>query len=312
MIDTILVIEKTNIPASFEKDGLDPIIGNIRKEIKSFTSDISTATGRADIKSFAHKITRSKTYLDDIGKDYVTQLKKVPKVVDAERKRMRDELDMLRNRVRQPLTNWEDRQRRIEEEAKLREEIATAHNLALIENEQIDRQCDIEKREAVIKAREEMQTLKEIEEKAKRERIEREERLKTEAAENAKREVEERANREKVEAERRIAEEKLARERAEFEKKEAIRKAEIEKENAIKAEQEKAKQERERIENERIAKESKEREENERRIADKEHRAKINNEAIKSFMDEGFSEGISKLIVVLIAKGKIKNITINY
>lgn len=311
-MDEIVIIEKINIPTVFKKDGLDPIIGKIREEVESFKPDISTAKGRGDIKSFAYKIIRSKTYIDDVGKNYVAGLKMIPKIVDIERKRMRDELDTLYNSVRQPLTDYENEQKRIEEETKLCEEIATAYDQALIENEFIDKQRDIERREAEIKAKEEAQREREEKEKAERERIEREERLKAEAAENAKREVEARASREKAEAERRIAEEKLARERAEFEKEEAIKKAEIEKENAIKAEQEKARQEAIRTENERIAKERKEREENERRAADKIHQLQINREAMKSFMDEGLPEYTSKLVIALIAKGKIKNININY
>jgi len=36
------------------------------------------------------------------------RLKEQPKLVDAERKRMRDKLDALKDQVRKPLTDWEN------------------------------------------------------------------------------------------------------------------------------------------------------------------------------------------------------------
>lgn len=66
--------------------GLDPYLAQIRAEIDGFTPDISTRKGRDAIASIAYKVARSKTALDNVGKELVAELKDIPKKIDAERK----------------------------------------------------------------------------------------------------------------------------------------------------------------------------------------------------------------------------------
>src|SRR3990167_2049126 len=87
--------------------GLDPWLEKITVEAKSLVADLSTKKGRDDIGSMAYKVRQSKTALDKIGKELVDQLKEQPKLVDAERKRMRDYLDSLAEEVRKPLDEFE-------------------------------------------------------------------------------------------------------------------------------------------------------------------------------------------------------------
>lgn len=87
--------------------GLDPYLAQIRAEIDGFIPDITTKKGRDAIASIAHKVARSKTTLDNIGKELVAELKDVPKKIDAERKRMRDLLDAWKDEVRKPLDDWQ-------------------------------------------------------------------------------------------------------------------------------------------------------------------------------------------------------------
>ncbi len=91
-------------------NGLDPFLAKIREEIDGFVPDVTTRKGREAIASIAYKVARSKTALDNVGKELVAELKEVPKKVDAERKRMRDLLDSWQAEVRQPLTDWEQRE----------------------------------------------------------------------------------------------------------------------------------------------------------------------------------------------------------
>ncbi len=91
-------------------NGLDPFLAKIREEIDGFVPDVTTRKGREAIASIAYKVARSKTALDNVGKELVAELKEVPKKVDAERKRMRDLLDSWQAEVRQPLTEWEQRE----------------------------------------------------------------------------------------------------------------------------------------------------------------------------------------------------------
>lgn len=87
--------------------GLDPYLAHVRAEIDAFVPDVSTKKGRDAIASIAHKVAKSKTYLDGVGKELVDRLKEQPKLVDAERKRMRELLDGWKEEVRLPLTEWE-------------------------------------------------------------------------------------------------------------------------------------------------------------------------------------------------------------
>jgi hypothetical protein len=109
MESELVVIEKSNSLELFTTaKGLDPILAKIRQEIDSFVPDASSRKGRGSIASIAAKVARSKTYLDGVGKELVDRLKEQPKLVDAERKRIRDILDTWKDEVRQPLTEYEN------------------------------------------------------------------------------------------------------------------------------------------------------------------------------------------------------------
>lgn len=103
-----LLPPKENAIAVFTADkGLDPYLAKIRAEIDSFVPDVTTKKGRDAIASIAYKVAKSKTALDNLGKELVAELKDVPRKIDAERKRMRDTLDAWKDEVRKPLTDFE-------------------------------------------------------------------------------------------------------------------------------------------------------------------------------------------------------------
>jgi len=56
-------------------NGLDPYLQQIRAEIDAFVPDVSTKKGRDAIASIAHKVARSKTALDNVGKELVAELR---------------------------------------------------------------------------------------------------------------------------------------------------------------------------------------------------------------------------------------------
>lgn len=104
----LVVIEKSNAMAVFTtKEQLDPIIEAIEKEARSLVPDVSTKKGRDAIASMAHKVARSKTYIDNAGKDLVAELKALPKQIDESRRLVRERLDALKDEVRRPLNEWE-------------------------------------------------------------------------------------------------------------------------------------------------------------------------------------------------------------
>ncbi|MDZ5602562.1 hypothetical protein SJI00_07230 [Pseudomonas sp. RP23018S] len=88
-------------------NGLEPYLQKIRDEIDAFVPDVTTRKGRDAIASIAYKVARSKTALDNVGKELVAELKEIPKKIDAERKRMRDKLDAWQEEVRRPLNEWQ-------------------------------------------------------------------------------------------------------------------------------------------------------------------------------------------------------------
>ncbi|WP_193139607.1 hypothetical protein [Enterobacter asburiae] len=201
-VTDLVVIEKQNAMAVFTtKEQLDPIIEAIEKEARSLVPDVSTRKGRDAIASMAHKVARSKTYIDNAGKDLVAELKALPKQIDESRRIVRERLDALKDEVRRPLTEWEAEQDRIKAE----EAMNALHAEALVMNESIDLQRAIQfeadhemallMNKDIDRDREEQRRLAE---QAQRER---DERLKQEAAEQARRDAEAKHKAE-IEAER--------------------------------------------------------------------------------------------------------------
>lgn len=289
-VTDLVVIEKQNAMAVFTtKEQLDPIIEAIEKEARSLVPDVSTRKGRDAIASMAHKVARSKTYIDNAGKDLVAELKALPKQIDESRRIVRERLDALKDEVRKPLTEWEAEQERIKaEEAmnamhaealemnikfdqELAAKIEADHEMALLMNKDIDRD------------REEQRHLAE---QAQRER---DERLKQEAAEQARRDAEAKHKAEIEAAARREAEEKAraelaerqrieAEQRAEREKQEAEERARREKEEAVAAERRRL----EEAEAARLAEEQRKADEQAKREADVKHRKTVGTNIVNA------------------------------
>lgn len=277
-VTDLVVIEKQNAMAVFTtKEQLDPIIEAIEKEARSLVPDVSTRKGRDAIASMAHKVARSKTYIDNAGKDLVAELKALPKQIDESRRIVRERLDALKDEVRKPLTDWENSesarkealQQRLADlrsladvidgvgsylpSVEIQQRIESAKAVALDDSWQevaaeagVAKDATIQQLEAaliVAKQREheaaELERLrKEAEEKA---RLEREENIRREAAEQARRDAEKKAKAELEAAARREAEEKARAELAERQRIEVEQRAAREKQEAVaRAEREKA------------------------------------------------------------------------
>lgn len=316
----LVVIEKKNAMAVFtNNDQLDPLIEAIEKEARSLVPDVTTKKGRDAIASMAHKVARSKTYIDNAGKDLVAELKALPKQIDESRRVVRERLDALKDEVRRPLTEWEAAQERIKAE----EAMNALHAEALAMNEEFDRQLA-----ARIESDHEMALLmndafdrEQAEKKAEAERlrIAREEEIKRLAEAKAKREAAEQAQREIEAAASREREAILAKERAEREQREAAERAEREKQAAVEAERRKAQEEADRIRREaeqreqaRVAKEKRKAEEESRRAADVEHRRGINTAAVQALINQGIPHEWAKACIIAVALGKVPATTIKY
>jgi len=309
MKDLIEIDQKNAMQVYTSDVGLDPYVEIVKKEVESFVYDTSTAKGRAEIASLANKVAKTKVKLDGFGKELVADWKSKAKVVDATRKKMRDQLDELKILARLPLTQYEE-QLRIEEERKAREEeekkrlaeIELHHEMALLMNAEFDRKKADEL--ARIKAEEDERIKREAEERAERE---------AEIAAKAKEEAEKKARQAELDkiaaqerSERIEREAKEARERAEKEakeaeeraKKRAIEAAEEAKQREVEAQKQREKAERLRVE---------------KLEANKKHVAEIlKNIKEGVILASGISEQEAKKIVLAIRAGKISNVAINY
>lgn len=317
----LVVIEKKNAMAVFtNNDQLDPLIELIEKEARSLVPDVTTKKGRDAIASMAHKVARSKTYIDNAGKDLVAELKALPKQIDESRRVVRERLDALKDEVRRPLTEWEAEQERIKAE----EAMNALHVEALEMNEQFDRQ-----RAAQIEADHEMALLmdKDIDREradkaaeAERQRIAREEGIARQAEEKAKREAAEKAQREIDAAAAREREAILAKERAEREQREAAERAEREKQAAVEAERRKAQEEDDRIRREaeqreqaRLAEEKRKADEQARREADVKHRKFVGTEIVKALLaNTSLTRDQAIEVLTAIKDGNIPHTGISY
>lgn len=317
----LVVIEKKNAMAVFtNNDQLDPLIEAIEKEARSLVPDVTTKKGRDAIASMAHKVARSKTYIDNAGKDLVAELKALPKQIDESRRVVRERLDALKDEVRRPLTEWEAEQERIKAE----EAMNALHVEALAMNEEFDRQLA-----ARIESDHEMALLmndafdrEQAEKKAEaeRQRISREEEIKRLAEEKAKREAAEQAQREIDAAAAREREAILAKERAEREQREAAERAEREKQAAVEAERRKAQEEADRIRREaeqreqaRLAEEKRKADEQARREADVKHRKAVGVEVVKALMaNTSLTRDQAIEVLTAVKDGRIPHTGISY
>ncbi|ELW2080273.1 hypothetical protein QMX20_002062 [Escherichia coli] len=317
----LVVIEKKNAMAVFtNNDQLDPLIEAIEKEARSLVPDVTTKKGRDAIASMAHKVARSKTYIDNAGKDLVAELKALPKQIDESRRVVRERLDALKDEVRRPLTEWEAEQERIKTE----EAMNALHVEALAMNEEFDRQLA-----ARIESDHEMALLmndafdREQADKAaeaERQRIAHEEEIKRMAAAAAAREVEQRAQREREEAAHREAVLKAQAEQAERDRIAAEKKAEADKQAAIEAERRKAQEEADRIRREaeqreqaRLAEEKRKADEQARREADVKHRKAVGTEIVKALLaNTSLTRDQAIEVLTAVKDGRIPHTGISY
>lgn len=307
MNDLLLIKTETALEVFSNQESIIPYLDEIKREVSLHAPDVATAKGRKEIASLANRVAKTKVYLDDLGKDLVSDWKEKSKKVDATRKLIRDELDALKVEARKPLTEWEEEQARIEAEIKAEQErqellkqIEADHEIAILLNEKFDR----EKTEEL--ARVEAERIER--EKAREAQIREQMRLEQEQKEKALQEQLRRAEEEKRQAEIRAEAERLA--SIEREKQAKEREAEAAKQAKIAAEQA--------AEAARIAeieRQKREIEEAERKQAELEanraHVSNVRREIKEHIMQEC---GIEEALAIDVVKSLIKHrrITINY
>ncbi len=319
------------------------VLDKIKAEVRSTVIDATTDKGRKEIASLAHKVSKAKVAMDEMGKSLTEEQRELINRVNEERRIIREELDSLRDEVRKPLTDYENREKErvAGHENRIANFIAATSNVSeldsvalskLIEKveafdtssmEEFANSAETHKGAALFKlgklrdetlaaeqekARIESERI-EAEEKARKER---EERIAKEAAEKARLEAEEIAAAEKQEAEARRLHEIAQIEAAAQAREKALRdEAElmerIAKEAAEKLRRDQAKAELDRlnaIEAERIA--------DEKRAANKKHRATILGSAIQALVDAGVNANEAVKALDAIEAGKVPAVSIQF
>lgn len=272
---------------------IEEILSTIEAHVLSFVPDTTTSYGRKEIASLAYRVSRSKTALDDLGKKLVADWKSKSAQVDAERKLARDKLDSLRDKVRQPLTDWEVAEAAKKEADRLAVQIEMDHSRALLEHDLWIKAKEIAAKEAEIARIEADRKAKEEAERFEAQRKENEDRIRVEAERKANKLAEEAA----------VAKIK----EAELREKEATLSAEREKAKALAELAAMERREKERLEIERKTKE-----EAERRNKDIEHRKTVNASVADDLVSIGIEKGQANRIVFAITKGKIRHTIIEY
>lgn len=269
---SVIVVDQERLQAFFS-DGknLDKAYGRIEKLAKGLVADVATKEGVSQIKSCARQIASAKTKIDNLGKQVVAELKKLPGVIDENRRNFREKMEALQAEIRRPVTEIEEREAEIDRIKTVHQQLIDADSATIKQNiesvkaipltaekwkESLEKATkavngEINALETMLKAAEKREAeARELEELRKKqeeaERIIREQKIREDAERKAREEAEARAaaekarlEREKEEAERKAAEAERAaqeareREEAARNSKEALERAAIGAQQAV-------------------------------------------------------------------------------
>lgn len=236
---SVIVVDQERLQAFFS-DGknLDKAYGRIDKLAKGLVADVATKEGVSQIKSCARQIASAKTKIDNLGKQVVAELKKLPGVIDENRRNFREKMEALQAEIRRPVTEIEEREAEIDRIKTVHQQFIDADSATIKQNiesvkaipltaekwkESLEKATkavtgEINALETMLKAAEKREAeARELEELRKKqdeaERIIREQKIREDAERKAREEAEARAaaekarlEREKEEAERKAAE----------------------------------------------------------------------------------------------------------
>lgn len=307
----LAVIPEAKVEAIFLKgEGINELLDACEKKATAVTTDASTAKGRAEIKSMAYLVARTKTAFDAPGKALSAEYKEKPKIIDGHRKKVADYLEDLQKRVRKPLTDWEeaekDRVRQLQ--ARVDSFKATAEAVAAtaaeimgwiehVQKVEIDDSFGELKGAAAIAKDAALTRLRERHAAAvnqEAEARERQEREKKELAERLEREAQEKFAREKLELENQLLREKARREQAERDAEDRAKQA---------------------VEDERRRKESEDAAAQAKATAlqaDEDNRWRVHSEILEDLESAGLTEVQARDMLTALMNGEIRNVEITY
>ncbi len=317
---TLAVIPETALDFFASAQGVEALLSAVRAkalELLPAEIDLTTAKGRAEVVSVAHKVARTKTTIDAAGKALVAEYKAIPARIDATRKLIWEELDNLKAEIRKPVTDWEEAE--ASRVLAIRMRIDELRNMAVTPCGTSDELHDLFSAVMAVEIDDSFEELKgdaaivkdsvltRIRERrvaminAEKVEAERLERQKAEAEARAKEEADKKTALDKAQAEAAIAQARLAQEKAEREAEQAKRDSERKALEAVEAEKR------------RVADaEAKAKAEEEARIQDAQHRFRVHSEILNDLMSLGLVGTQATLILDAIRDGRIRHLKIEY
>jgi len=106
--DIVAIVMQTPVVVLTDAKQRSSLYAHIEREIEAFVPDVTTNKGREAIKSLAFKVTKTKTAIDAAGKLLNEEARSKINLVDEARRDARNTLDILAERARKPLTEWEE------------------------------------------------------------------------------------------------------------------------------------------------------------------------------------------------------------
>ena len=104
----IVAIEQPEIIEAFKVEGgTRALFERVSENARSVVFDMGVKKDRESLKSFAYSLARIKTTVDNHGKELVSGIKQQAAVIDADRKFWRDNMELLQEEIRKPLTDFE-------------------------------------------------------------------------------------------------------------------------------------------------------------------------------------------------------------
>lgn len=109
----LVIFEQIQPLQIFSENKADDFLSGVEKEVDKFKKkrDVSTPEGRKEIKAFSYKIAQSKSPVDQAGLNLTEEMRGKISLVNAERSRVKEKLQSLQDDVRQPLTDFEDKEK---------------------------------------------------------------------------------------------------------------------------------------------------------------------------------------------------------
>ena len=67
--NALIAVERLDVAVIFSESGMPKLLSEIKEKVIAHVPDVTTDSGRKDIASLAYNIARSKTLIDNLGKD---------------------------------------------------------------------------------------------------------------------------------------------------------------------------------------------------------------------------------------------------